>query len=202
MIKEVSIIAGASLNYKNRIKIAEIIYDTFKDKIEPVLGSRDDSIRFLSTFLNPKRIILASVNREIVGVACLKYGGDSWLHIKGKDLFFYFLRKPMKFLNLILTGLLLTSKPEKDEVLLDILAVAAGYRGKGVGTALVNKVINLASSEKYKVVKLHIVDKNTRARRFYEKIGFRITGSRKVPPPLKRFYDFSKIYTMSYYISE
>jgi ribosomal protein S18 acetylase RimI-like enzyme len=55
-------------------------------------------------------------------------------------------------------------------------------RGRGVGEALVTAVINWAKSRSVASVHLWLTDTNQRARRLYERCGFRLTGERQPMP--------------------
>ncbi len=52
------------------------------------------------------------------------------------------------------------------------LAIAKESRRKGLGTALLNKLINIASRE----MAIHIIVQTSNARKFYEENGFRFIG--------------------------
>ncbi|HUL72745.1 MAG TPA: GNAT family N-acetyltransferase [Vicinamibacterales bacterium] len=54
--------------------------------------------------------------------------------------------------------------------------VHPGLRGSGAGDALVSAVVGWARSEGARVVQLRVIEQNSRARRFYERNGFRLTG--------------------------
>jgi ribosomal protein S18 acetylase RimI-like enzyme len=53
-------------------------------------------------------------------------------------------------------------------------------RGSGAGDALVAEVLDWARAEGARAVQLKVVQSNLRARRFYERNGFRITGRQRV----------------------
>jgi len=58
--------------------------------------------------------------------------------------------------------------------------VHPGIRGSGAGDALVAEVVAWARTEGAQVVRLQVVENNLRARRFYERHGFRLTGRTRV----------------------
>ena len=90
------------------------------------------------------------------------------------------------------------SVPEfSHRVKIQALAVLPSERGKGVGSALLNYVINLAKTEKLKLVFLEVVSANTAAINLYEKFGLLETGS--LPNGYKKnsvFYDI-KTYALT-----
>ena len=71
---------------------------------------------------------------------------------------------------------------EPDAVLLISMWVDPGLRGSGAADALVAAVIAWAESNRAAEVVLHVGKANARARRFYERIGFRRVGEEFVSP--------------------
>jgi len=56
------------------------------------------------------------------------------------------------------------------------IAVKNGFRGEGIGSALMEFALTLARDAKIKVVFMNVISENKDALRFYEKFGFRTTG--------------------------
>jgi len=80
----------------------------------------------------------------------------------------------------IAAGVLYDGEP--DAVLLFSMWVDPAFRGSGAADALVASVIAWAESEGAAEVVLHVGKANARARRFYERIGFRLVGEEFVSP--------------------
>lgn len=59
---------------------------------------------------------------------------------------------------------------------LDSIVASEKYRGYGVGTALLNKLTEIAAKDGEKVVGLNCDKGNPNAKRLYERIGFHVTG--------------------------
>lgn len=62
---------------------------------------------------------------------------------------------------------------------LENIVVAEEFRGKGIGTRLVQQLLTQAQRANGDLVFLEVRESNTPARRFYEKLGFQETGRRK-----------------------
>ncbi len=77
-------------------------------------------------------------------------------------------------------GLLLESKP--DSIYIHELQVLPEYQGRGIGTAVVQQVIDQAASRGVAVT-LSVVPANPRAQQLYERLGFEVTD---VEPPFVR----------------
>ena len=54
--------------------------------------------------------------------------------------------------------------------------VLPGQWSSGAGRALMDAVLSLAAGQDYTDVSLWVLEANARARRFYDKAGFRLTG--------------------------
>ncbi|PSN93979.1 hypothetical protein B9Q09_04735 [Candidatus Marsarchaeota G2 archaeon ECH_B_SAG-C16] len=63
------------------------------------------------------------------------------------------------------------------------ISVRKGYRGIGVGEALIRRTLD-ACRRKFEVVTLAVFSNNTAAKRLYEKVGFKIYG--RLPRGIKR----------------
>jgi RimJ/RimL family protein N-acetyltransferase len=60
------------------------------------------------------------------------------------------------------------------------VSVAVGYRGQGIGTALLERAVEWArSSPVVRRVELHVFARNEGARRLYERMGFQVEGCRQ-----------------------
>jgi ribosomal protein S18 acetylase RimI-like enzyme len=69
-------------------------------------------------------------------------------------------------------GLLLESKP--DSIYIHELQVLPEYQGRGLGTAVVQQVIQQGASRGVAVT-LSVVAANARAKQLYERLGFEVT---------------------------
>ncbi|KAI3990856.1 hypothetical protein MKX01_006359 [Papaver californicum] len=66
-----------------------------------------------------------------------------------------------------------------DRVYIMTLGVLAPYRGIGIGTKLLNHVIDLSSKQNVAEVYLHVQTNNDDALNFYKKFGFEVTETIK-----------------------
>jgi ribosomal protein S18 acetylase RimI-like enzyme len=68
-------------------------------------------------------------------------------------------------------------------------------RGRGVGTALLDAIVDEARARGYAEVRLDVIDNNPRARTLYERRGF-VAGDTQYLGPLKYLFGFSAATTM------
>ncbi len=65
-------------------------------------------------------------------------------------------------------------------------AVAETHRRKGVGRGLISRLLEMSRGKGCAVIELELREDNDPARKFYEKLGFAVTGRRK------KFYDMGQ----------
>jgi ribosomal protein S18 acetylase RimI-like enzyme len=93
-------------------------------------------------------------------------------------------------------GWLLEYNANQEELYLDTIAVSEQARGHGIGSILLNTVIDFAREEGFLAVKLSVIDTNTRAKSLYERVGFQVVKVEKIPYPWSRTFGFSSAIDM------
>ena len=86
-------------------------------------------------------------------------------------------------------------KPDPGELVMDGIVVSAEHRGRGIGTQLLDELFNYAADNKFKTIRLDVIDTNPRARKLYESKGFVATKTEHFPY-LKWLIGFSGATTM------
>ena len=149
---------------------ARIYCTALRDKIVPILGSVDRAVAVLAPYLCLDRIITARMDGRIAGIAGYKAGGRGVFEPP-----FSAFRGEYGAIGALIrvAGLMLLERSEKDGVLLmDGLAVDPGFRGRGLGTQLLEAILAEAQHRKCHSVRLDVIDTNPRARALYERFGF------------------------------
>lgn len=161
---------------EQRAQCAEILYAAFHQKIGMLklfTRSQEQTLRLIEHSLQPEMGIYALQHGRLVGVAGLQSHKQTFMVISMRDLFAEFgtlgglLR--LFWLWLMSWG----ETPRREHLRIEMLAVDASTRGGGVGTCLLQAVIDKARREGYRAVVLEVMDTNPDARRLYERIGFR-----------------------------
>lgn len=76
-----------------------------------------------------------------------------------------------------------TPRPKKNGLFIQNIGVAEKMRGRGVGTSFVQEQIEIAGRNRYERCILDVACTNMAARRFYERLGFRVAQRRNWPLP-------------------
>jgi ribosomal protein S18 acetylase RimI-like enzyme len=124
------------------------------------------------------------VDGKVVGIGSFVGGGDltvgNTLNILWDALRLYGLRE---FWGVLRRGLRLQAvmpPPARDELFIQKLGVSPEMRGRGLGTALVNEWIAAAREKGFRRCVLDVTATNPGAQRLYERMGFEVTGERRL----------------------
>ncbi len=159
-----------------------IYYAAFAQKLRPILGPLERAENVLASDLHLDRCIAARCDGQLVGLAGIKHAGRGFLdgswgpYVKAYGPFSGSFR-------LLLLALADRGK-QPGVMLMDGIAVDATMRGRGLGTQLLQAVIDFARAQGYTAVRLDVVDTNPRARQLYERVGFEAVATHR--------YDFLK----------
>lgn len=155
---------------------AELLTDAFSAKVRHELRpvSRDQAVGLIAGSIDPSLGWSAfDEGGALVGLAGIGVRGRTFSHIRFSALVreFGVLGAVPRWLRSLLEDLF--ARPRAREWRIEVLAVDERSRGTGVGTALLTAVIDAAEREGARAVVLEVVDTNERARRLYERLGFR-----------------------------
>lgn len=179
---------------------ASRLYDeAFGQKFRVAVPSREQRLAlFEGTFVG-EFAITASAGEDLVGLAGFHTSEGSLTGGIG-------LRQLFSSLGLI-RGLraavvfsLFERTPKPGELLMDGIAVDHEYRGHGIGSQLLKRIVSYATDHGYQTVRLDVIDTNPGARRLYERFGF-VAVSRETFPYLRWLLGFGGATTMQYEVS-
>ena len=176
---------------------AEIFCDAFQKKFYPILGNKVQGILFLQKYLNPKNVIVALYEEQVMGIAGIQYEGHHFFSPSIFDLAreFGWLRGFLKIIRMRMFH----SQDCDSELYLKAIMVSSSMRDRGIGTHLLTGVTDFAWAHDFNTVRLDVVDTNPDARRFYERHGFVATKIRRCPFPflfICRSMEFSSSITL------
>jgi ribosomal protein S18 acetylase RimI-like enzyme len=170
-----------TLTESQRIRVGQIYYQAFQRKLQPLVGHPVKIIQVLTTGLNLGMVIGIELDGELCGLAGLhSYKGlfsRVVLRDSLKQLGFLHGLYAWGVLNLFGAG----ANCPPDHLRIAALAVDADAQGKGLGTRLLETVIEKAHREGFQAVRLEVVDTNTGARQLYERFGFKVAATHSYP---------------------
>lgn len=157
---------------KNQIDQAiEIFYLAFKKKLRALIKSKEKTIAIYKKSINYDRVLYALKDEKVVGIVGLHYDNKNFAKIRYEEV-----RKHFNFFSgyfIYLFYKIATPKIKDDVLRIDSIAVGEDFRGRGVGSMLIDEVLKFAKKKKFKEVILEVVDTNPRAKKLYENIGFK-----------------------------
>jgi ribosomal protein S18 acetylase RimI-like enzyme len=162
-----------------RLQAAEVLFDAFRSKMQPIFGTPPLAIEVIAHCLNPEAILVALWDDCLVGIAGLQYEGKIFFVSQVSD----FTGAYGKLSGLVRLLLLrfLDSPAQDGEVYLESMAVAPHARGRGIGTMLLQAVSDFAVANGLYTVRLDVVNTNPDAFRLYRRVGFVPVHTQRYP---------------------
>jgi ribosomal protein S18 acetylase RimI-like enzyme len=154
-----------------RPEVAHLFWEAFSEKLGRVLAPEDRALAFLGAALRPDCALVAEDGAgRLLGVAGIKTAEGGLVAAGYSDLAAVYGRLGALWRGPLLD---LTERPvAPGQLMLDGLFVARAARGRGVGTALVEAVLDEAAARDLAEVRLEVVAGNCGARALYERLGF------------------------------
>jgi GNAT superfamily N-acetyltransferase len=182
----VQIVFGIPPDYRHAAAV--ICFDAFQNKFEPIMRSRQKGIEAIEKDMRIEGALAAFHDNQLVGFAGIHFEDRPFLDFRF-DTFKSVFGVPKGLVKLlVLSPYHHTIKD--GELYLEVLAVREDFRGKGIGSRLLEEVEKFALEEKFENVVLEVIDANSNAKRLYERAGYSV---RKITryPFLKYLFGFT-----------
>ncbi|WP_424177471.1 GNAT family N-acetyltransferase [Yoonia sp. TsM2_T14_4] len=150
----------------DRAEVAALYWEAFGKKLGFVMGPKDRALVFIGQVLRSDHGICAhDANGRLLGVVGFKTQRGALVSGNFTDL-----RRVYGWTGAAMRTSLLAAlerDTDNDRFLMDGIFVAPAYRGRGVGTALLDAITAEAKTRGYRQVRLDVIDTNPRARALY-----------------------------------
>lgn len=159
---------------------ATIYYQAFAPKLkhlELFPQSDTQAVSILSESLNLHRGLCVVGDGEILAVAGLEYDGQRFVTFRWTPLLKTFGWFGALWRYLWIQMLRQFQRPATNTLRIEAIAVSEAARGKGIGTLLMENILNRARALGYQTVTLEVVNTNADAQKLYERLGFRTIRS-------------------------
>ncbi len=176
---------------------AKLFALAFKKKLVNILGNTEQVIALLKdNFCLNQAITAVTENGEIVGIAGFQIKKVPLINLKYHDFVNYFgvVKGSYKFLLIYL--IFDRKQDNKNQLLLNGIVVKDGFRGHGIGQKLIHELQVYAMNKNMDSIKLDVIDENPKAKKLYEKLGFRSVKHIKVPSFISRLINVTGVTTM------
>ncbi|MDR0810551.1 MAG: GNAT family N-acetyltransferase, partial [Gemmobacter sp.] len=156
---------------QHRAAAARLYWQAFGDKLGRVMGPEPRALDYLCRVIRADHALVAVAGDELLGFAGFKSPGGGFAEGGWAEM------RPIYGLfgagwRLALLGVL-SRQVDNERFLVDGICVIPGRRGEGIGSQLVAALCAEAALRGYRAVRLDVIDRNTRARALYERLGFR-----------------------------
>jgi predicted N-acetyltransferase YhbS len=160
-------------------RAAQFYFETFRQQINPILGAEARAIAFLCQAINPQCALTAQHEGEMVGLAGLRYDGQQFLqlHLPLFTRHFGWLLGRIRFCQ----AALFERPIPPGQLCLDNLTVAPAMRGQGVGTWLINAVVEFASQKGFEAVCIQVPNTAPAFYHLCRRLGFNYTETQSWP---------------------
>lgn len=173
---------------------AVLYWQAFGSKLGRVMGPEVRAVAYLTRVIDPAHAVAAlAPDGQLMGILGFKSPAGAFADGHLHDLAVGFGWPGALWRAGALS--LLTHEVDNRRFLVDGIAVARGYRGLGVGTAMIRRAGLLAARRGYAEMRLDVVDTNLRARALYERLGFRPAGVSRLGL-LRHVFGFDSAITM------
>jgi len=178
----------------DRDEAAALYWDAFGEKLGFTMGPKYQALMFVRSVLRPDHGICAhDDNGRLLGIAGFKTAQGALVGGGIKDM-----RRVYGWTSAAIRFALLATlerDTDNERFLMDGLFVAPEARGSGVGTALLDAIVDEARRRGYAQVRLDVVDTNPRAKALYRHVGFKEVKTVKIGL-LKHIFGFNAATTM------
>lgn len=151
--------------------VAALYEEAFGSKFCRAIPDKHARIRLLASSFMPEYSFAALYNNQVVGIAGFKVASGA---LTGK-IGMQGLIEQLGWLRGLRAGLvfsLFEREPKACELVMDGIAVDRHFRGKGVGSLLLDHMVAYAKDNGFDSVRLDVIDGNPRAKKLYEAKGF------------------------------
>ena len=161
-------------------RVGEILVEGFSSKFGVVFGRRIDRAPYVVAQIERLRLkrgvcalLVAEVDRQMVGVLELTARRERLNDLWGQFLIMLRGVGPLHTLKATVGLMLLHEATVRDTAYLENIAVAAGFRSRGIGWRLLESAEGWAQARGRRSLSLHVAASNP-ARHLYERFGFRL----------------------------
>jgi len=159
-----------------RARAAELFWEAFSGKLGKIMRPEDKALVWIQQVLDPDFAISAvDETGNLLGLAGFKTSKGALVGGGLDDL-----AASYGWAGALWRGLLLSvleRDVDPDLLLMDGIFVAGEARGRGVGTALLDAIVEEARAQGKTGVRLDVIDTNPRAQALYERSGFKGVGT-------------------------
>ena len=173
---------------------AKLYAEEFSKKFEKLLGTPEEVTEILKDCINFNYAFTAiSSKNELLGLVGFYHKRSSLMDVKLKKLIKKYGFLSGLYKKIVISILFFKKRDNNKQLLMDGIVVK--LKGKGIGTALIRKLVEFAKENNMNSIKLDVIDYNP-AKRLYNREGFIVTNHIKNLKIVKYFIGVGGLSTM------
>lgn len=176
-----------------REQVAGILYEALEKVYQAVFGTPKRAAGAIAKHLRQDRTITALVDGRVVGVCGISHGKKRFLDLGFWDVFRDF---AFSAFRVMFVGAIFEERARPDEMIVESLAVAPEFRGRGIGSLLLEEAVAQAKKQGFVRVRLYVASGNERALSFYHRHKFVVTRFQPLPFPWNKFVGLAGSYEL------
>ncbi len=163
-----------------RKKAVFLYEEAFYEKLSIAVKNKKHRLELFEKCFDLSYGIAAIYNNQLVGIAGFSIENNSLTSkLKHSDLIKYLGYLKGNWAAIIFR--LYERKASKNQILMDGISVDKNYRGQGIGEKLLKELISYAKANHYQSIRLDVIDRNQRAKKLYERVGFVVIREENYP---------------------
>lgn len=174
--------------------VAALYAAAFARKFRPAFGDAATAAAIMAPTLHHDRVIVARDGATIAGVAGFNLDGRGLVAPSLTNMARH--RGWARALFGMACLAFLDSDKQDNVLVMDGITVSDAFRGRGIGTKLLNAIVGLAANSGKTAVQLSVIDTNPHARRLYERFGFTPIKTENLGGLGRRLFGFTSATTM------
>ena len=182
---------GFPKQYLNQV--IDIFLSGFEEKFAYIIKDNKNSYEIYSLLLTNENFIYIEDKGELLGILTysIKEKSEQRIHLR-QIIKLMGIRKGIKVACKLSVFI---HKVQKEELYIDYIAVNQNSRGKGIGTKLLHKALEIANEYNKQSVSLQVINTNPRAKKLYESMGF-VTIKEVSISPINKWlkWSFDRVY--------
>lgn len=163
------------LSPQDKKEIAFLIHEGFRDMFAPAFKylKEEEKVPLVTEMLTFNKGFYYKDEKGLWGTGVLLETGTVYCQVPFKALW------KLRLLRFLVLRRIFRHKTKKGVLHLEMFAVNPHTRGQGIGSQMMNALVDYGRSQGFHTLNLGVVNTNPRAKKLYERLGYKVVKSGK-----------------------